>query len=824
MKKLLSFGLIIVSFFFISSANAAVKIPLDVDSIASDTYIIGTHMFTEDRTYLSTEDIMWASRTIEASSRDDMIIYYKDLNNKWVNGVTGERITTPSVFQIEEVDKELVSLINISSVIDNATSVNLDQDLYTKSSLGIIGSKDIDYTLNFNAYNVEDQRATLNLVCSNVDDETDKLDLGVLPSYVDIVDGLFSFPIEISKDSLNGDYDCQMSVGNIESYINIYEKEISPQIQAEMMDVAYFNNEGFGGSIGLEPVIENTFSIYESEVFEQIDFYFSVIPKYFEVGNHTLDISMTKDGNLIELIDAPTNFNIVQIEDEDGVISPTPGYMIDFSIENTALEVGKYELKLTFDDEHDFYITILVAEKTEIEFEKLENKTEDIIYSDETKYLISDKKKSYTAYFNTKNIPDGTYNIDAILQNDNYEIIEDFTRNRSVEVKDNKFTFDFVIDKDFETNNYEMYLSLINDENVTIGETYFTYEIISNTETAIKILDSDLDYTDVLQRRDEVTGDAVIKLLAIVDKKYSGYELYSRDNGESEYVFVKDIADLLPTVEANIPVLGSKMFKIKPYIISDGVKVYGDDSNEISYDDHINNNELPSYPTTNRLTTARNDSLLSIDGTMTINFNASIGLNGLPTGYEIEISTDYGQTFNKVEEDIIDYTNLNLTNWGEQIIKSNNYGINLGESRLFRIRTYVISNGEKIYSNNQDVTYMVQNQGLEMKLEVDEKNQPIAYEDKNGTYFNASVLIFPYNNPDGFEIELMAQSSKILYNNIINEDKVSNNSYVEENIKLYIDDYKPNSGYAFTLKTHAEIDGEKRFMGYYSMYFNPTTG
>ena len=74
------------------------------------TYIVGTHMFTNDGEALTIEMIMLAAGTIlgegEKPTLDDMKIYYKDFNNNWVSGSNGEDMTIEEnqIFEIEYID------------------------------------------------------------------------------------------------------------------------------------------------------------------------------------------------------------------------------------------------------------------------------------------------------------------------------------------------------------------------------------------------------------------------------------------------------------------------------------------------------------------------------------------------------------------------------------------------------------------------------------------------------------------------------------------------------------------------------------------------
>ena len=118
MKKKLLYLLLLFGILFCIKINVNAKEILSSD-ISPRTYVIGTHEFTESTT-LSTRHIMLASKTIVGNTLDDMIIYYKNPRGKWINGLTGEIVEVSEKFNIEYVDlvKELekptLTLVRIS--------------------------------------------------------------------------------------------------------------------------------------------------------------------------------------------------------------------------------------------------------------------------------------------------------------------------------------------------------------------------------------------------------------------------------------------------------------------------------------------------------------------------------------------------------------------------------------------------------------------------------------------------------------------------------------------------------------------------------------
>ena len=79
------------------------------EDIPTSTYIIGNYMFTRDKNddydgTLTTKMIMLASKTIEGSTLDDMIIYYRKVNGDWIDGLTGTNVDLPEFFGLANVN------------------------------------------------------------------------------------------------------------------------------------------------------------------------------------------------------------------------------------------------------------------------------------------------------------------------------------------------------------------------------------------------------------------------------------------------------------------------------------------------------------------------------------------------------------------------------------------------------------------------------------------------------------------------------------------------------------------------------------------------
>jgi len=89
------------------------------DEIEGSAYVIGTHMFNREvnektgyEGRLTTNLIMFASKTIESNDLSSMIIYYKTASGKWINGLTGGNVTLPESFEINYTNLQLEDVNN----------------------------------------------------------------------------------------------------------------------------------------------------------------------------------------------------------------------------------------------------------------------------------------------------------------------------------------------------------------------------------------------------------------------------------------------------------------------------------------------------------------------------------------------------------------------------------------------------------------------------------------------------------------------------------------------------------------------------------------
>lgn len=116
MKRIVKIILLVFIMMFMFSINPKA---LDIDafgyvnktSIKPNTYIIGKHVFDNNRTSqgvtLTMKAIMNAANTIEGGEYDDMIIYYYSPAGQWRDETTGQILNTvPSRFNVSKINNK----------------------------------------------------------------------------------------------------------------------------------------------------------------------------------------------------------------------------------------------------------------------------------------------------------------------------------------------------------------------------------------------------------------------------------------------------------------------------------------------------------------------------------------------------------------------------------------------------------------------------------------------------------------------------------------------------------------------------------------------
>jgi len=205
MSKFKNVKILLFSFIFLATFcfmnNSVFAKEITPDEIQGPAYVIGSHIFNrevnENTGYdgrLTTNLIMLASKTIETSDLDEMVIYYKTGAGIWINGLTGETIEPPTSFDINYTNLQLEEINNTVSapkapilVLDGPLSINNETDMMTYQ---------------------------LNMYIDDIDDKTNKVD-GVELTITDYEshiknqdlkysDGKFAYSVNIN-DSYTGD-------------------------------------------------------------------------------------------------------------------------------------------------------------------------------------------------------------------------------------------------------------------------------------------------------------------------------------------------------------------------------------------------------------------------------------------------------------------------------------------------------------------------------------------------------------------------------------------------------------------------------------------
>lgn len=387
MKKLINLFITVFALIFITKVNAAENLmEISAHEVPSDTYIIGTHAFTEERLYLSTQDIMWASRTIDGSSKADMIIYYKDLNGNWVDGLTGEKITVPSTFKIEEVDSELVQLLMIEAVgkveEDEVYLLNEHEynELYFEIDRNRVDSDINEYAIGFNAYgfedgiykfgNIDEENEQRGIICMDMYDSTDEPILVDIDE-IEIWNGeMVLYPLTINMsifDDKEEVYAC---------YMSLYDED-DEFVQSGMflLSVGEGESDIIADSLVANAVDEET--SYISELTEGWNYYNTVNDNYFEILNNsnytgTIDIELfaknIQSGDYELYVEIYKDDEFVKTEQLDNV-SIIEDDWFELSLEfGETIDPGYYDIYIYLDGYEDYegFVDIQISPESKI--------------------------------------------------------------------------------------------------------------------------------------------------------------------------------------------------------------------------------------------------------------------------------------------------------------------------------------------------------------------------------------------------------------------------------------------------------------------------
>ena len=178
MKKQIKYFLVILLFFVLAgtaTVNAAKFEPSNpnIAGTAEDEviYVIGTHLFTEETSYISSQMMMYAARSINLPSGVEgedalayMKIYSRDLEGNWINALNGEEITFEDGFKFDIKYTDLETFVATSADVstveemeealadNNIKTINVTGDFTTDHS--IVVSREVtingnDKTINF---------------------------------------------------------------------------------------------------------------------------------------------------------------------------------------------------------------------------------------------------------------------------------------------------------------------------------------------------------------------------------------------------------------------------------------------------------------------------------------------------------------------------------------------------------------------------------------------------------------------------------------------------------------------------------------------------
>lgn len=498
-KKFLSIVVFLFSIFFIGNIDVfAANKPYTISAhdIPADTYIIGTHAFDTNRTYLSTEDIMWAARTIEdVESKDDMIIYYKNYNGKWINGRTGENVTVPSTFKIEEVNGEDIKGVAIQTVLeeveyDGGTSgySSIHEDDYNTTGIWLKndGNKtEYNYDIIFNAFNVKDGEYNFDLKCHDYEITEDDyiptpFSIGTIPQTVTISNGQFRLPIEFNISNINDYVSCRLELEKdeevIESGFSIGLEDAEPMLNAFAIEMTAHEVNGDG--IGFYPVFadytNDFYDIYDSSIeINELELIFE--SRFIEEGDYNVEIIATKDGEKIN-IDYDEVFMVGEGSDPAYGLSNSKHYLTF----EEPITTGEYQFEIILTNVNNKpviteYVYLTVTGETKLEISEQVYDVNDEIYYDLDKLVFDNsKKRKFNMNIFTKNIPIGTYAVKAKLDYANYVPIPvnfELKYNQNIETKEifdrEYFKFEFEIPK----------TTKVGDEIVKVGHGKYYVEL-----------------------------------------------------------------------------------------------------------------------------------------------------------------------------------------------------------------------------------------------------------------------------------------------------------------------------------------------------------
>lgn len=625
-KKFISIVVFLFSVFFMARTEVlAASNPYTIFShdVPTDTYIIGSHAFDTNRTYLSTEDIMWAARTIEdVESKDDMIIYYKNYDGEWINGRTGENVTVPSTFKIEEVNGEEVKGIFINTVLEEWTNEestgfsSIHEDDYNQSGLWLKKDEtktEYNYDVVFDAFNINDGDYKFDIKCHDYEITEDDyiptpFNIGTTPSSITVTNGGFRLPIEFNSEDINDYVSCAITLEtedeSIESGFSIAFEDAMPTLNAFGMHMTANStiDEGIGFYTIFSDVYNQFYDIYNSS-FEVTDFSIGFFSRFIEEGDYNLEVNATRDGETIN-INYPDTLSIGEGEEPVFIYSNA---ILELSLKE-KLSVGEYEFEITLRDIDGEevtteYVYLLVSDEAKMDISKEVWEEPEVYYSLDELAFDNSKKRKFNMDIFTENIPVGTYAVKAKLDymwemvipvnfelkyNQNVDIIKP----GDVEY----FDFAFEVPKGADIGYYYVELTLheyVEDSfgdivvsEAPIASTGFTFAVTPRTPV--------INYESKSGDELSATYDMVIDVIDLEDRIDNGWELYiDKEIDSAEYVEIDGVKYYLYSdkklneiSQIDIETDETIKFVARNYITNSSSKLYSDWSDviEITYD------------------------------------------------------------------------------------------------------------------------------------------------------------------------------------------------------------------------------------------------
>ena len=177
MRKQIKYFLIVLLLFVLAGtgfANAATFQATDENIAETNSeeliYVIGTHLFTEETSYISTQIMMYAARTIDIpegvegqDALEYMKVYSRDLEGNWIEAISGETVDLSGVefdIQYKDLEKYVVTTANVKNVTEleealanpDITTINFIEGDKFETDHSILVSKPV--TINGNGQTI----------------------------------------------------------------------------------------------------------------------------------------------------------------------------------------------------------------------------------------------------------------------------------------------------------------------------------------------------------------------------------------------------------------------------------------------------------------------------------------------------------------------------------------------------------------------------------------------------------------------------------------------------------------------------------------------